>query len=58
MADVAKELVALQHMTPAQLREKYVEVFGEETVTKSRTWLVRRIAWRIQADAVALMSEG
>ena len=33
-------------MTPAQLREKYAAVFGEATVTKYQTWLVRRIAWR------------
>jgi hypothetical protein len=51
MRDVAKELASLPRMTPAQLRAKYVEVFGEETVTKNRTWLV-------QAAAVTLMSEG
>ena len=35
--DVAKELAALPRITPAQLREKYVEVYGEATVTKNRT---------------------
>ncbi len=44
-------------MTPTQLREKYVEVFGEATVTKNRTWLVRRIAWRLQALAEGDLSE-
>jgi hypothetical protein len=49
--EIAKELAALRRMTPAQLREKYVEVFGKPTVTKNRTWLIRRIAWRLQALA-------
>jgi hypothetical protein len=48
-------LAALQRMTPAQLRAKYVEVFGEATVTKNRTWLIRRIPGVL---AVALMAEG
>jgi hypothetical protein len=55
--DTAKELAGLQRMTPAQLREKYAEVFGEATKTGNKTWLVRRIAWRIQADAEGDLSE-
>src|SRR5262245_28914724 len=55
--DVAKELAALQRMGVAQLREKYAAVFGEATTTGNRTWLVRRIAWRIQADAEGDLSE-
>jgi len=55
--DVAKELAALQRMSVAALREKYAEVFGETTTTGNRTWLVRRIAWRIQALAEGDLSE-
>src|SRR5215212_3274634 len=55
--EVAKELAALQRMGVAQLREKYAEVFGEATTTGNRTWLVRRIAWRIQALAEGDLSE-
>jgi hypothetical protein len=58
MKDVAKELAALQRMGVAQLREKYAAVFGEPTTTGNRTWLQRRIAWRIQADAEGDLSEG
>ena len=57
MKDVAKELAALTRMGVAQLREKYAEVFGEPTATGNRTWLQRRIAWRIQADAEGDLSE-
>src|ERR687892_483640 len=57
MKDVAKELAALQRMSVAQLREKYTEVFGEATTTGNRTWLLRRVAWRIQANAEGDLSE-
>jgi hypothetical protein len=55
--NVAKEVAALQRMTTKELREKYAEVFGETTTTGNRTWLVRRIAWRLQALAEGDLSE-
>ncbi len=57
MTDVAKELAALQRMGGAALREKYAEVFGEATTTGNRTWLQRRIAWRIQARAESTLGD-
>jgi hypothetical protein len=57
MADVAKELAALQRMSVSALRARYAEVFGETTTTGNRTWLLRRIAWRIQANAEDDLSE-
>jgi Protein of unknown function (DUF2924) len=55
--EIGKELAALQRMDMAELREKYAEVFGEATTTGNRTWLVRRIAWRIQALAEGDLSD-
>src|SRR5579859_8234684 len=55
--NVAKEVAALQRMTVTQLREKYAKVFGEATATGNRTWLIRRIAWRLQALAEGDLSE-
>jgi Protein of unknown function (DUF2924) len=55
--ETAKALAALQRMGVAALREKYAEVFGEPTTTGNRTWLVQRIAWRIQALAEGDLSE-
>ena len=49
--NLAKEVAALQRMTVTQLREKYADTFGEATATGTRTWLVRRIAWQLQARA-------
>jgi hypothetical protein len=43
-------LTALPSMTTAQLRRAYAEVFGETTRSGNRAWLLRRLAWRIQAD--------
>jgi hypothetical protein len=55
--NVAKEVAALKRMTPKQLRYRYAELFGEATTTGNRTWLVRRIAWRLQAIAEGDLSE-
>jgi hypothetical protein len=55
--NVPKELAAIQRMSVSQLRERYAEVFGEATTTGNRTWLIRRIAWRIQANAEGDLSE-
>jgi hypothetical protein len=52
-----KELVALTQLSVSELRGKYVELFGEPTRTGNKTWLVRRIAWRLQALAEGDLSE-
>lgn len=55
--NVTKEVAALRRMTTKQLRGRYAEVFGEATAANNRTWLVRRIAWRLQALAEGDLSE-
>ena len=54
---VRKEIEALRHMTVGQLKERYAEVFGEETRSHHKHFLYRRIAWRIQALAEGGLSE-
>ena len=54
---IRKEIEALRHMTVAQLKKKYMEVFGEETRSHHKHFLFRRIAWRIQALAEGGLSE-
>jgi len=49
--DVAAEVAAMEKMTAGQLREKYRELFGEESRSGNRRWLFRRCAWRLQALA-------
>ena len=45
---MAAQIAALKDMTVADLREKYHEVFGEETRSRHKDFLWKRIAWRLQ----------
>jgi len=56
-ADVGPQVAALEHMTVAELRARYAEVFGETTRAGHRTWLMKRIAWRLQALAEGDLSD-
>lgn len=55
--NIAKEVAALERMTAKQLRDKFAEVFGETTNANNRVWLLKRIAWRLQAQAEGGLSE-
>jgi Protein of unknown function (DUF2924) len=55
--NVGKELAALEAMTVAELRDRYAQVFGEETRVGNKAWLVKRIIWRLQALAEGDLSE-
>src|SRR5436190_13623653 len=48
---------ALQRLTMQELRVRYTELFGETTSAKNRTWLLRRVAWRLQSLAEGDLSE-
>jgi len=54
---VGKELALLTRMTVNELRGKFAEVCGEQTNARHKGWLVRRIAWRIQALAEGDISD-
>ena len=49
--NVGRELAALQRLTVKQLRERFAAVFGEATSAHNKPWLLKRIIWRIQANA-------
>ena len=51
------EIEKLRRATLAALREKYEEIFREETRSRHREHLFRRIAWRLQALAEGDLSE-
>jgi hypothetical protein len=55
--NIVNEVAALQRLTIGQLRQRFAEVFGEATPASNRTWLVKRIAWRLQALAEGDLSE-
>jgi hypothetical protein len=47
--NVSKLLADLERMTGTELRRRYAEAFGEESRSGNQQWLIRRIAWRMQA---------
>jgi hypothetical protein len=55
--NVAKEVATLRHMTVSELRDRYNEVFGEDTNARNKQWLIKRIAWKVQANAEGDISE-
>ena len=57
MNDVATELVALDRMSTGDLAERYAELHGQPCRTRHRAYLIRKIAWRIQANAEGDLSE-
>jgi hypothetical protein len=54
---IGQQLAQLQRLSTSQLRLRYAEVFGEHTPANNRTWLLKRIAWRLQALAEGGLSE-
>jgi len=57
MNDVATEMAALDGMTTGELAERYAELHGQPCRTRHRAYLIRKIAWRIQANAEGDLSE-
>ena len=55
--NIVNEVATLERLTVGQLRQRFAEVFGEATQASNRTWLVKRIAWRLQALAEGDLSE-
>lgn len=55
--DIGQEVKLLEAMTINELRAKYTDVTGERTRNKNRRFLIRRIAWHLQANAFGGLSE-
>ena len=55
--NVAKELATLEALTVAELQARYAQVLREETRVASKTLLVKRIIWGLQALAEGDLSE-
>jgi hypothetical protein len=54
---LTQELARLSRLGVADLRSRYAELFGEPTRTGNKTWLLKRLAWRLQALAEGDLSE-
>ena len=55
--NIVNEVAALRRLSVAQLRLRFAELFGETTNASNRTWLTKRIVWRLQALAEGDLSE-
>jgi hypothetical protein len=55
--NIVQEVATLERLSVGQLRQRFTELFGETTQASNRTWLVKRIAWRMQALAEGDLSE-
>jgi len=55
--NILNEVAGLQRLTIGQLRQRFAELFGEATPASNRTWLIKRIAWRMQALAEGDLSQ-
>ncbi|HEV3259130.1 MAG TPA: DUF2924 domain-containing protein [Gemmataceae bacterium] len=55
--NIDREIAALKRLAVPQLRARYADLFHEGTATKNKGWLIKRIAWRLQALAEGDLSE-
>ena len=55
--NIEKEVALMQLMSVGELRQKYGEVFRESTNAHNKIWLIKRIAWRMQANIEGDLSE-
>ena len=54
---IQRQLDDLQRMTTGDLVERYEELHGHACRTRHRAYLIRKIAWRIQANAEGDLTE-
>ncbi len=55
--NITTEVAAMQRMTVKELQRKYEEVFGEACRSNHKQALIKRIAWRLQANEEGDLSE-
>jgi len=55
--NVAKEVAAMQLMATRELKQRYAQLFGELPRSNNRQWMIKRMAWRMQANYEGDLSE-
>ena len=55
--NIDHEVAVLERTSTVDLRKKFAQLCGYPTDNRNRTWLIRRIAWRLQANAEGGLSE-
>jgi hypothetical protein len=51
------EIESLRQLKVRELKKRYIELFGEASASSNQLHLVRRLAWRLQAQAEGDLSE-
>ncbi len=54
---LAAEVTRLEKMSVNQLAQRFEAVFGEQCRSRHKRYLIRRIAWRLQANAEGGLTE-
>ena len=57
LPSLAAEIAALPRLRVSELRAKFAVVCGEATPSHNKVWLIKRLAWRLQAMAEGDLSE-
>ena len=57
MHEVGNQIATLDRLSTGDLAERYRELHGQPCRTRHRAYLIRKIAWRIQANAEGDLSE-
>jgi len=55
--NIKAELAAMERLMTGDLVERYAALTGHPVRTRHRAYLIRKIAWRLQADAEGDLSE-
>lgn len=55
--NIDREVALMKLMSVGELRKQYSEVFKETTNARNKVWLIKRIAWRMQANIKGDLSE-
>lgn len=56
LIEVERQLTALENLATIELCARYLELFGKPPRTRHRTWLLRKIAYRIQEQRLGGLS--
>jgi len=55
--NIDKEVAQMRRMTVNELQRKFAEVHGEKPRGRNKDWLIKRIAWRMQANEEGGLTE-
>ena len=55
--NIDKEVAQMRRMTVRELQTKFAEVCGEPPRSHNRQWMIKRLAWKMQAREYGGLSE-